>query len=125
MKDLKALAQHLGVQTHESMLSYAKLCIAAWNAIPRVQEILNVWAKLHTVRGRDVSDVEDLSDALRVLDLCRARAGEDVAVRSASSALFKSSKRLEELDHWLDILTAEDLQGPRRSAGSVCEPRIG
>src|SRR5690606_27362208 len=81
--------------------------------------ILSSWGSLRTVRGRDASDVKELTDALRVLDFCRARAGEDIAVRTVSAALFKNSKRLEELEQWLDVLTAEDLHGARRSAEEV------
>ena len=119
LKDLGTLAQHLGIQTHESVLADARSHLAAWNALPRVREILDAWASLRTVRGRAASEVLNLRDALRVLDFCRARAGEDIAVRTASAALFKNSKRLEELEPWLDILTAEDLQGLRRSAEEV------
>jgi len=119
LKDLGSLARHLGVQTHESLLAHAKSRLAAWNTLSRVQEILSTWGSLRAVRGRDASEVEDLSDALRVLDFCRARAGEDIAVRTASAALFKNSKRLEELEQWLDILTANNLQGLRRSAEEV------
>jgi hypothetical protein len=119
LEDREALARHLGVQTNENALKHAKSRLANWSTIPRVQEILSAWERLHTVRGRDVSDVESLSDALRVLDLCRARVGEDIAVRAASAALFKNSKRLQQLEQWLDILTVDDLQRPRRSAEAV------
>jgi len=116
LKDLKTLAQHLGIQTHESLLAHARMRLTDWNTLPRVQEILNVWASLRTVRGRSASETPDLVDALRVLDFCHDRSGEDIAVRTASAALFKNSKRLEQLEPWLDILTAESLQGPRLSA---------
>jgi Uncharacterized protein conserved in bacteria C-term(DUF2220) len=119
LKDLGTLAQHLGIQTHQSVLEHAKFRLTAWSTLPQVQEILHAWANLRTVRGRAPSEVPDLIDALRVLDFCRARAGDDIAVRTVSAALFKNSKRLEELEQWLDILTAEDLQGLRRPAGEV------
>jgi hypothetical protein len=119
LRDLGILAQHLGVQTQESVLAHAKMQLANWSTLPRVQEILGAWAGLRTVRGRDASEVADLSDALRVLDFCHARTGEDIAVRTVSAALFKNSKRLEQLEQWLDILTGEALQGIRRSAEEV------
>lgn len=119
LQDLDALARHLGVQTHEIALRHAKSRLANWTTIPRVQEIVSAWERLHTVRGRDISDMESLSDALRVLDFCRARAGEDIAVRTASAALFKDSKRLEKLEQWLDVLTTDDVKGLRRSAEEV------
>src|SRR5262249_53184734 len=100
-------------------LADAKLRLVTWSELPRVLEILDAWGSLRTVRGRAVSEVENLIDALRVLDFCRARAGEDIAVRTASAALFKNSKRVEELEQWLDLLTAEDLQGQRRPAEEV------
>src|SRR5690606_30176832 len=73
LKDLDTLARHLGVQTHESVVTHAKSLLAAWIKLPRVQEILSSWGSLRTVRGRDASDVKELTDALRVLDFCRAR----------------------------------------------------
>lgn len=119
LKDLGTLARHLGAQTRDSVLADAQFRLAPWIALPRVQEIMARWREWRTVRGRAASEVTSLVDALRVLDFCRARAGEDIAVRTASAALFKDSKRLEELEQWLDILTAEDLHGLRRLAEEV------
>ena len=119
LKDLGTLARHLGIQTHDSVLADAQLRLTPWNALPRVQEIMARWKGWRTVRGQAASEVSSLVDALRVLDFCRARTGDDIAVRTASAALFKNSKRLEELEQWLDILTAEDLRALRRSAEEV------
>lgn len=119
LRDIDRLAQQLGTQTQANVLSHARSLLAAWSAAPRVQEILDAWERLRTVRSKGPLEVEELRDALRVLDFCRARAGEDIAVRAASSALFKDSKRVEGLEQWLDVLTAEHLKAPRRSAEDV------
>jgi Uncharacterized protein conserved in bacteria C-term(DUF2220) len=116
---VNALAHFLGVRTHASAMANAEELLAPWTDRPRVQEILTAWRALRGARGRDVESVRDFADALRVIDFCGAREGEDIAVRSASSALFKLSKRLEELDSVLDILTADSMSALRRTPEEV------
>lgn len=116
LTDTTALATFLGVETHAAVMTRVEVLLAPWNRQPRVREILTVWRELRTVRGRDVHAVADFVDALRVIDFCQAREGEDIAVRAASSALFKSSKRLEELEPMLDALTAEKLHDFKRTS---------
>jgi hypothetical protein len=116
---LEALARFLGVPTHASAMTQAEQLLAPWAHRPRVHEVLTAWRVLRSVRGRDVGSVHEFVDALRVIDFCGAHEGEDVAVRTASSALFKSSKRLEELDSMLDILTADSMSALRRTSQEV------
>lgn len=119
LKDVQRLADHLRIPSHANTMSRASALLEPWTTDARVAQILEQWAGLRLVRGRPPMDVEDLVDALRVLDMCRMRQGEDLAVRTVSSALFKDSKRLEALEPWLDLLTAPQLQDPRRSAEEV------
>lgn len=117
LKDLSRLAEHLRIKTHAQLMSEARELLSPWAARARVQEILNTWSELRPVRGRHVEEASDLADALRVLDHCSET--RDTSVRLLSAALFNSSKRLEQLEPWLDLLTSEQLQGPRRPAEEV------
>jgi len=117
--DAKHLAAFLGKRSRADLVREAEEQLHPWVGDLRVQEILGTWQGLRTVRGRDIHALPDLIDALRVLDYCRAQKGEDIAVRIASAALFHSSKRLEELVPWLDILTGDALQGLARPAEEV------
>lgn len=119
LADTEKLAAFLGRRPHAEQVREAEERLRPRLENPRVQEILETWRGLRTVRGREVDALPDLLDALRVLDHCRAREGEDIAVRVASAALFRSSKRIGELVPWLDILTADTLQGLSRPAEEV------
>jgi hypothetical protein len=119
LKDVQRLADHLQIPSHASTMSRARAALEPWTTDARVAQILEQWAGLRLVRGRSPMEVDDLVGALRVVDVCRSRQGEDLAVRTLSAALFKDSKRLEALEPWLDLLTAPRLQDPRRSAEEV------
>lgn len=119
LTDTTALAIFLGRVPHQKAIRDAEEQLTPWALNPRVNEVLQTWRGLHKVRGRGVETLPDLIDALRVLEYCQQRSGEDIAVRALSAALFRSSKRLEELVSWLDILTCGTLQGSGRSAEEV------
>lgn len=119
LADAGALARYLGVQPHAELMREAQLLLDRWVSQPRVEEILDLWRHLKTVRGRSVREAADLADALRVLDYAQFKKGEDIAVRTLSATLFRSSKRLEELEVFLDILTSDILQAPPRTAEEV------
>lgn len=119
LKDVQRLADHLRIPSHASTMSRASAALEPWTTDARVAQILAQWAELRLIRGRPPIEVDDLVDALRVVDVCRSRQGEDLAVRTLSAGLFKDSKRLEALEPWLDLLTAPQLQDPRRSAEEV------
>jgi hypothetical protein len=115
--DAQVLAKHLGVTSHAEWMARARKLLQPWAHLPRVGEILTAWEQLRTARGRGVEDSLELVDALKVLDHCSQE--RDTSVRILSAALFNSSKRLEQLEPWLDMLTDRELKGPRRPGEEV------
>lgn len=115
--DAKTLAKHLGVTQQAEWIERARQALQPWAHLPRVGEILACWEQLRTARGRKVEDYLELVDALKVLDHCSQE--RDTSVRILSAALFNSSKRLEQLEPWFDMLTDRELKGPRRPGEEV------
>ena len=106
--DTSKLAAFLGVTPHPTRMAEACDILAPWGENPKVIDALKRWGQLKAVRGRDVGAAADLADSLRVLDYMRTQSDGEVAVRTASAALFKSSKRIEALVPLLDYLTTTD-----------------
>lgn len=120
LRDLRALADFLRCETTADRVEQARKCLAIWmDAVPRVGEIFERWAAMKKVRSFSPTAAPDFADALRVLDAVQARAGEDQIVRRLSVELFHDSKRIEQLDRHLDVLTGESLAAPARSWDEV------
>lgn len=115
LRDLDALAGVLNRSTNAVRVDAARRQLAEWlETTPRLNEIVGRWAELKKVRGLAPEAASDLSDALRVLEALRTRSGEDQIVRRLSVDLFGDSKRIEQLERYIDILTADSLAAPAR-----------
>lgn len=117
--DVGKLAQFIGAETIESAVARARTTLTPWLHLPRVAELIQAWLEMKKVRGFSASSASEFADALRVLDFLHSRPTEDQIVRSCSVTVFGNSKRIEELERPLDILTAESLAAPARHWSEV------
>lgn len=91
------LADHLRVKPHWDALSDALHKLEPWAARcpPEADEIRRCWESGRKYHRRGIEDLQDVIDALRVIELLRQHPGEDLVIRVASVALFSDSKRIE------------------------------
>lgn len=114
--DLAKLSRFLGKSPYFQQVEAAAARIAPFaDAWPRLVWVIDQWKKRGTARGFTPTHVQDLVDAVQVLEAVRQRAELDLAVRRLSVSLFQDSKRIEALAGALDLLTAEEPRSPVRS----------
>lgn len=114
LEDVDKLASFLGVATVSTVVAAARGVLSPWMHNPRVAEILDAWAGLRQVRSMGPSSAPEFAAALQVIDAVRNGDGDDQVVRALSVALFRDSKRIEQLQRHLDVLTADALGAPAR-----------
>lgn len=118
--DLAKLSTFLGKSPYFQQVEAAAARLspfaAAW---PRLVWVIDQWKKRGTARGFTPTHVQDLVDAVQVLEAARQRPELDLAVRRLSVSLFQDSKRIEALAGALDLLTAEEPRSPARSMEDV------
>ncbi len=121
--DVSALARDLGIALVSERMVQAQALLAQWlpsascgNAQPGMQrcfpvisEVLDAWRTGRKVRGHGPEAAADLADAARVVAALQADTRGERLLRKASVELFGSSKRLETLTVWLDVLVAGEL----------------
>lgn len=114
------LAKFLQTATLAEEVANAHMVLNPWvQRYPRVIDVLNAWAAMKQVRSLGPTSASDFKDALRVLDFVAQGKSEDLIVRAVSVALFRNSKRIEELDRHLDVLTTESLSTQPRHRSEV------
>lgn len=120
LHDHAKLAAFLGVEGMTNALTRAGQILSPWREqLVRVDELLERWSALKAVRGLSTQSAGDFADALRVVDILETRRGEDQVVRALSAELFGNSKRIEQLERHLDVLTGESLLAPARHWSEV------
>lgn len=120
LRDVEKLAAFLNVETVAITVANAHARLESWlQRVPRVGELLQIWQEMKSIRGLTPASAGDFADALFVLDALASRPGEDQVVRSLSTGLFGNSKRIEQLERHLDILTADALSSPARHWNEV------
>lgn len=103
VRDIASLATFLGIVPHGDQVAAAERRLAPsierFNVIARV---LAAWRDNRKVRGRGPEALDDVADALRVMEA--QVPGEERILRQESTRLFGDSKRIERLTPWLEVL---------------------
>lgn len=108
--DLSALARHLHVELIDVRVDAARATLSPWMVrFPVIEDVLAVWRRGGTVRGRGIDGADDLADAAEAAAARLDDAGGESILRRESVRLFGDSKRLEKLTRWLEVLVAGEL----------------
>lgn len=125
LQDPRALAAFLGATPLSDVLAEAAVQFAPHlDRFPVLNDVLQRWAELRTVRALTPIALPDWLDAVTVIDSAReAAAGEtgSVPIREASYRLFKDSKRIEKLTGPVDVLLCGSVEAPPRDPAAVWE----
>ncbi|WP_024889136.1 Wadjet anti-phage system protein JetD domain-containing protein [Luteimonas huabeiensis] len=109
VRDLAALARHLGVEPAHARADAAAAALSPWiGRFPVLAQVLDAWRQGRKVRGRGPEAAPELADAARAAAALAPAAAERI-LRMESARLFGDSKRLERLTPWLDLLLAGEL----------------
>jgi hypothetical protein len=123
--DPRALAEFLGHTPLADVLAEAAAQFAPFrDRFPVLDDVLQRWAQLRTVRTLAPPSVQDWLDAVKVIDSARnavATEAISVPIREASYRLFKDSKRIEKLAGPVDVLLCGSVEVAPRDPASVWE----
>jgi hypothetical protein len=120
VQNADALAQFLGVSPQWEQVASAERVLAQWSERDRIKSLIGVWRAGQRPRSRGPERVEEFVDALKTLDACESKNGQDVPVRRLSGSLFGNTKRIEnDLVGALDWLTIDSIDDPARERDEV------
>lgn len=103
------LAEHLGIEPRWDVVAQAERQFELHvTEHPVLTHVLEAWRKGSLVRGTRPGDVASWLDAIRVMESCAPRGGDDIAIRRLSASLFRDSKRIEAIWPALDALVQGD-----------------
>lgn len=125
LQDARALAAFLGSTPLADVLANATAQFEPHLArFPVLNDVLQRWAQLRTVRTLAPASVQDWLDAVTVIDSARNSATGDaisVPIREASYRVFKDSKRIEKLAGPVDVLLCGSVEAEIREPAAVWE----
>jgi len=124
LADPRALAAFLGHTPLADVLAYASTQFAPYlERFPVLNDVLQRWSQLRTVRTLKPDSVLNWLDAVKVIDSARDTAVDAISVpiREASYRCFKDSKRIEKLVGPVDILLCGSVEAAPREPASVWE----
>ena len=125
LMDPRALAAFLGHTPLADVLAGVSSQFAPHvDRFPVLNDVLQRWAQLRTVRTLSPASVQDWLDAAKVIDTAREAVAPDaisVPIREASYRLFKDSKRIERLVGPVDVLLCGSVEAVPRESASVWE----
>ncbi|PRH81665.1 Wadjet anti-phage system protein JetD domain-containing protein [Arenimonas caeni] len=103
VRDIARLASHLGIVPHGDQVAAAEKCLApSISRFDVIGRLLQAWRENRKVRGRGPEALDDVADAVRVIEA--QVPGEERILRQESTRLFGDSKRIERLTPWLEVL---------------------
>jgi len=120
--DPRALAAFLGHTPLVDVLADAEARFAPYlERFPVLNEVLQRWSQLRTVRTLTPASVSDWLDAVKVIDSARETppAAGAMPIREASYRLFKDSKRIEKLAGPVDVLLCGSVESAPRASAAV------
>ncbi|TQV61922.1 MAG: DUF2399 domain-containing protein [Halothiobacillaceae bacterium] len=120
--DPRALAAFLGHTPLVDVLADAEARFAPYlERFPVLNEVLQRWSQLRTVRSLTPASVSDWLDAVKVIDSARETppAAGAMPIREASYRLFKDSKRIEKLAGPVDVLLCGSVESAPRASAAV------
>lgn len=122
--DPRALAAFLGHPPLADVLAGASAQFAPYlERFPVLNDILQRWSQLRTVRTLTPASTLDWLDAVKVIDSARDVAADAISVpiREASYRIFKDSKRIEKLVGPVDVLLCGSVEAAPREPAAVWE----
>lgn len=112
VRDLSILGAHLGQELRSVQVAQASAELLPYrDHYSVIDAMLESWRRGKNVRGKAPAvDIRGrLLDAIRVMQ-ARHQRTVDVLMRRESIRLFRNSKRIEQLQTWLDVLYANDIR---------------
>ncbi len=123
--DPRALATFLGHTPLADVLAGVAAQFAPYlERFPVLNDVLERWAQLRTVRTLTPASMQEWLDAAKIIDAARQNVAPDaisVPIREASYRLFKDSKRIEKLAGPMDVLLCGSVEAMPREPASVWE----
>lgn len=122
--DPPALARFLGQRPLANILADARSQFATCvERFPVLDDVIQRWAQLRSVRTLAPGSVPDWLDAVKVIESTRGAPTDAIAVpiREASYRLFKDSKRIEKLVAPVDTLLTGSVEAAPREPAAVWE----
>lgn len=89
-----------------------------------LEDVLQQWSQLRTVRTMGPNSVQDWLDAIRAIDFAHNEAKSDVIaqpIREVSARLFNDSKRIEKLSAPIDVLLTNSVDSEIRRPAEIWE----
>lgn len=118
--DENILANHLGAVPRWELIEKASREFAPrLDQFPILGQVLESWKQGFQARNSRVGNVEPWMSAIRVIDQCEKKEGEDIPIRRLSASLFGDSKRIETLSPYIDALIQGDLSASPREAEEI------
>lgn len=120
----RVLAEFLGETPLADILAKVTVQLSPYlERFPVLNDILQRWAQLRTVRTLTPISVQDWLDAVEVIDSARGVAADAIVVpiREASYRIFKDSKRIEKLAGPVDVLLCGSVETAPREPAAVWE----
>lgn len=112
LRDYVALARFLGQPVRSQVLLDAEALLAPFTSnFPALTQVLRRWRALKTVRGHGPDTAAQFAEAARALQYVKARdaEAEDLRLRVASMQVFGTSKHLERLAPFIDVVRSASL----------------
>jgi len=122
--DSRALAGFLGHTPLADVLASATAQFAPYvERFSVLNDVLQRWAQLRTVRTLTPTSVLDWLDAVKIIDSARDVTSDAISVpiREASYRIFKDSKRIEKLAGPVDVLLCGSVEAAPREPAAVWE----
>lgn len=122
--DPRALAVFLGHTPLADVLAGAAAQFAPYlERFPVLNDVMQRWSQLRTVRTLTPASVQDWLDGVKVIDSARGVAADAISVpiREASYRIFKDSKRIEKLAGPVDVLLCGSVEAVPREPAAVWE----
>lgn len=123
--DPRVLAAFLGHTPLADVLAAAATQLGPYmDRFQVLNDVLQRWAQLRTVRTLTPASVIDWLDAVKVIDSVREAVATDaisVPIREASYRIFKDSKRIEKLVGPVDVLLCGSVEAVPREPAAVLE----
>jgi hypothetical protein len=122
--DPRALAEFLGHTLLADILAGARAQFAPYmERFPVLNDVLQRWTRLRTVRTMTPTSLQDWLDAVKVIDSARDVTADAISVpiREASYRVFKDSKRIEKLAGAVDVLLCGSVEALPREPAAVWE----
>lgn len=118
--DENTLASYLGLAPRWELVERASREFASrLDQYPILVKVLDCWKQGSQARNSRAGDVEPWISAIRVIEHCEKKIGEDISIRRLSASLFSDSKRVETLVPFIDSLIQGDLFASPRGAEEV------